>query len=266
MSERLKNWLSPSLTFVALLLVWQGVTTSGSVPDYLIPPPSRVGAAMWTVYTTGTILPHLAATATEMILGFTAGSIAALIAACIVAEFREVERCVYPFIVALQSVPKVALAPLLIVWFGFGIASKVVLVGLICFFPVFVNAMTGLQAARPELVDLYRAFSATRWRIFWDVKLPSAAGAIFAGLQVGLVLALLGAVVGEFVAAQEGLGSLIQASSLNFDVPVMFVCIVTLAALGATASAIVRALHRRIVFWEGPRAASATTTKQNGHA
>ena len=133
---------------------------------------------------------------------------------------------------------------------------------LICFFPVFVNALTGMQAARPELIDLYRAFSAPRWRIFRDIKLPSAAGSIFAGLQVGLVLALLGAVVGEFVAAQEGLGSLIQASSLNFDVPVMFACIVTLAAMGAVASSLVRWAQRRIVFWEGSRSSSAATLKQ----
>lgn len=262
MSERLKNWLSPTLTLIVLLAIWQFVTSTAMVPAYLIPQPRDVATAAWVLFSSGTILPHLATTASEMVLGFVLGSIVALVAAFVVAEYREVERCVYPFVVALQSMPKVALAPLLIVWFGFGLASKVVLVALICFFPVFVNALTGMQAARSELVDLYKAFSAPRWKIFLDVKLPSAAGAIFAGLQVGLVLALLGAVVGEFVAAQQGLGSLIQASSLNFDVPTMFVCIIMLAAMGSAASALVRFAHRRIVFWEGS-ATSGRVTKRS---
>lgn len=262
MSESTKAWLSPLLTFLGLLAIWEAVTLAGFVPAYLVPRPSLVAEALWTVYSTGTILPHLIATASEMLAGFVIGSAAALVVAALVSEYRTLERCVYPLIVALQSMPKVALAPLLIVWFGFGLASKIVLVALICFFPIFVNALTGFQAARPELVDLYRAFSAPRWRIFRDVKLPSAAGSIFAGLQVGLVLALLGAVVGEFVAAQEGLGSLIQASSLNFDVPVMFACIITLALIGTLASSAVRWAQRKIVFWEGGRTSSGTVLKQ----
>ncbi|MGM4907202.1 ABC transporter permease [Tardiphaga sp. 866_E4_N2_1] len=261
MNERLNNWLSPLLTLVAFLGAWELITATAMVPSYLIPKPGAVATAAWILFSTGTIMPHLTATALEMVLGFVLGSAVALIFACVVAESRTVERCVYPFVVALQSMPKVALAPLLIVWFGFGLASKVVLVALICFFPVFVNALTGMQAARGDLVDLYRAFSAPRWKIFLDVKLPSAAGAIFAGLQVGLVLALLGAVVGEFVAAQQGLGSLIQASSLNFDVPTMFVCILTLAFMGSLASLVVRIAHRRVVFWEGA-GKSASITKR----
>lgn len=262
MSESLKIWLSPALTLLVVIGLWEAVTVAGWIEPHLVPRPSMVALALYRVYANGTILPHLVATSTEMFGGFAIGSVVALAAAAIVAEFRAVERCVYPLVAALQSMPKVALAPLLIVWFGFGLASKVVLVALICFFPIFVNAITGMQAARPELIDLYRAFSASRWRIFLDIKLPSAAGSIFAGLQVGLVLALLGAVVGEFVAAQEGLGSLIQASSLNFDVPVMFACIVTLATMGAVASSLMRWAQRRIVFWEGGHSSSTVTLKE----
>jgi NitT/TauT family transport system permease protein len=264
MSERLLNWLSPILTFVVFIGLWHWVAAAEMVPAYLIPAPAAVGRAIVTVYREGTIWPHLFATGSEMLLGFAAGSAVAMVTAAIVAEFRAVERCIYPYIVALQSMPKVALAPLLIVWFGFGLASKIVLVALICFFPVFVNVLTGLRATRPDLIDLYRAFGSSRWRIFWDVRLPSAAGAIFAGLQVALVMALLGAVVGEFVAAQEGLGSLIQASSLNFEVPVMFACILTLAAMGAIANAIVRFVQRRVVFWEGAGGRGGTVVKGEG--
>ncbi|MBN8943161.1 MAG: ABC transporter permease [Rhizobiales bacterium] len=264
MSETLKNWLYPTLTLVAFVTLWDVSVRWLGVPSYLVPLPGSVAQAFWTVYGNGSILPHLAATATETMLGFAIGSCVALVVGIVVAESRTVERFVFPYVVALQSMPKVALAPLLIVWFGFGLMSKVVLVALICFFPMFVNVVTGLRAARQELVDLYRAFSAARWQILWDVKIPSAAGAIFAGLQVALVLALLGAVVGEFVASQQGLGSLIQASSLSFDVPVMFVCIITLALMGLLASSAVRFAQRRIVFWEGGGRTGGTTINERG--
>lgn len=262
MSDRLKAILSPLVTLALFLLIWDMSVRWFGVPSYLLPLPGSVAQAFVTVYGTGVILPHLAATATETFLGFLIGSSVALVVGIVVAESRTAERFVFPCIVALQSMPKVALAPLLIVWFGFGLMSKVVLVALICFFPMFVNVVTGFRSARPELVDLYKAFSAPRWQILMDVKLPSAAASIFAGLQVALVLALLGAVVGEFVASQQGLGSLIQASSLNFDVPVMFVCIITLAAMGLLASATVRFAQRRVVFWEGNQLAARTATEQ----
>ncbi|CEJ14585.1 Putative aliphatic sulfonates transport permease protein SsuC [bacterium YEK0313] len=262
MSERLKSALAPLATLVVFLLLWDASVRWFGAPSYLIPSPGSVAQAFWTVYGNGVILPHVAATATETVLGFLIGSSVALLVGIVVAESRTVERFIFPCIVALQSMPKVALAPLLIVWFGFGLMSKVVLVALICFFPMFVNVVTGFRSARPELVDLYRAFSAPRWQILLDVKLPSAAGAIFAGLQVALVLALLGAVVGEFVASQQGLGSLIQASSLNFDVPVMFVCIITLAAMGLLASSIVRFAQSRVVFWEGAQLSARTSSDQ----
>jgi NitT/TauT family transport system permease protein len=262
MSERLKSILAPFVTLAVFLAVWDASVRWFGVPAYLVPLPGSVAQAFATVYGNGAILPHVAATATETILGFLIGSSIAFVVGIIVAESRAVERFIFPCIVALQSMPKVALAPLLIVWFGFGLMSKVILVALICFFPMFVNVVTGFRSARPELVDLYRAFSAPWWQILLDVKLPSAASAIFAGLQVALVLALLGAVVGEFVASQQGLGSLIQASSLNFDVPVMFVCIITLAAMGLLASSIVRFTQRRIVFWEGAQMSARTSSEQ----
>jgi len=227
--------------------------------------PWAVAKALWFGYAEGGALwPHFFETGMETLLGFLLGSAIALIVGAAVAEFRTLERFIYPYVVALQSMPKVALAPLLIVWCGFGLLSKVVLVALICFFPMFVNVVAGLHSSRAELIDLYTAFSASRWQVFLDVKLPSALPSIFAGLQISLVLALLGAVVGEFVASQKGLGSLIQAASLNFDVPVMFACMVTLAVMGATASALMRALQRHFLFWEADRGNDTSTTSSPG--
>jgi NitT/TauT family transport system permease protein len=260
MAERLKTYGFPLITFVLLIGFWEASLVWFEIPAYLLPRPGAVLVALQAAYVGGTIWPHLWATLQAMLGGFAIGCSFALVAGGLVAESRTLERFVYPYIIALQSMPKVALAPLLIVWLGFGMASKVVLVALICFFPMFVNVVVGLRSANPDLVDLYRACSASRVHLFMNVKLPSAAGPIFAGLQVALVLSLLGAVVGEFVASQRGLGNLIQASSLNFDVATMFASIFTLALIGVIGSTIVRVLHRRLVFWEGAARRSTTTT------
>ena len=166
-----------------------------------------------------------------------------------------------PIVVAIQSIPKVALAPLLIVWFGFGVSSKMVLVALICFFPVFINSFYGFRSANPDLLRLYKAFGSSRLHVFRQVKLPSAASSIFAGLQIGVVLALIGAVVGEFVSSKEGLGYLIQSSTLSFDVATMFASVVSLSIIGITASTLVRWVQARVVFWERREAAGATLSE-----
>ena len=259
--ELLKNYAARACTFILVVLAWDQSVRWGLVSSNLLPPPWAVAKALWFGYVDGGALwPHFFETGVETLLGFLLGSAIALVVGAAVAEFRTLERFIYPYVVALQSMPKVALAPLLIVWCGFGLLSKVVLVALICFFPMFVNVVAGLHSSRTELIDLYTAFSASRWQVFLDVKLPSALPSIFAGLQISLVLALLGAVVGEFVASQKGLGSLIQAASLTFDVPIMFACMVTQAPMSACASALMRALQRHFLFWEAGRGSGTSST------
>lgn len=147
----------------------------------------------------------------------------------------------------------------LIVWLGFGTESKIALVVLICFFPVFVNSVAGFRSANPDVIDLLRVFNASRLHVFFNAKVPAAATSIFAGLQIAVVLALIGAVVGEFVTAKQGLGFLIQSSTLNFDVPTMFAAIMTLALLGILGTTLVKFAYRRVVFWEQGHK-SATTS------
>ncbi len=249
MNNRYATIFLPLLTLVLILGLWDISIRWLGMPSYLLPPPADVFSALWHGFASGLLWPHFLTTAAETVGGFILGCSVAVVVGSLVAEFKLIERMVFPYVVALQSMPKVALAPLLIVWFGFGIMSKVVLVALICFFPMFVNVVAGLRSARQELIDLYTAFSASRFQIFLDIKLPSALPSIFAGLQIALVLSLLGAVVGEFVASQKGLGSLIQAASLNFDLPIMFACILTLALMGAAATLLVSWAQRRLLFW-----------------
>jgi NitT/TauT family transport system permease protein len=254
-------WSGASVLF--LLAAWQLAVDWLKVPGYLLPTPLAVAQVLWNGYAGGSFWPHLFTTLSEVVIGYALGCSSALLLGAAVAESHVIERIVLPYVVALQSTPKVALAPLLIVWLGFGIESKIALVVLICFFPVFVNSVAGFRSANPDLLRLYRVFSASRMHTFLNVKLPAAAGPIFAGLQIAVVLALIGAVVGEFVTAKQGLGFLIQASSLNFDVPTMFAAIVTLALFGILGTGIVRFAQRKLVFWENPdrtRTASLSET------
>jgi NitT/TauT family transport system permease protein len=259
MKDRVLSVLLPSAAILVLLLVWDRAVVLLEIPNYLLPRPIEVGTALLNGYITErTYWKHLATTMYEVVVGYGIGCTVALCAGAIVAESRWIERTMMPIVVAIQSIPKVALAPLLIVWFGFGISSKIVLVALICFFPVFINSFYGFRSANPDLLRLYRAFGSSRLHVFRQVKLPSAASSIFAGLQIGVVLALIGAIVGEFVSAKEGLGYLIQSSTLSFDVATMFAAVVSLSVIGITASSLVRFVQARVVFWERREPAGAT--------
>ncbi len=243
--------LPPLVTLALVLAAWQAATGPGGMPSYLLPGPQAVFRSLWEgLVAGGQFWPHIGFTLTSTLLGYAIGSAAAILVGIAVAESRLFERFVFPYIVAIQAMPKVALAPLILVWFGFGLASKVVLVALICFFPLLVNTIAGIRRTDPELVAMCRSFSRSAWFVFRHVKLPAAAGAIFAGLEIGIVLALIGAVVGEFVASERGVGYLIGSATVNMSVSTMFAGVLILAVLGMGGSALVRWLQRRVVFWE----------------
>jgi NitT/TauT family transport system permease protein len=242
--------LPPLTTLVVVLLAWWGLVRALDIPAYVLPLPGAVWGALVDGFADGSFWPHIAATAEAASAGFLIGCIAAFLVGVVLAESPVFERFLMPLVVALQAVPKVALAPLILVWFGFGLTSIVVLVVLICFFPLFVNTVVGIRSADRDLIALCQAACASRGFIFWHVKLPGAASAIFAGLQVAASLALIGAVVGEFVAAQRGLGYLIASSSVSMSIATMFAGVVILAVMGIAATAIVRWIHARVVFWE----------------
>lgn len=246
----------PLVTLLIALLAWSYATRAGGLPSYLLPNPTAVALALWSGLSTGELWPHISFTLTSTLAGYAIGSVLAVISGALVAESRLFERFVFPYIVAIQATPKVAIAPLILVWFGFGLSSKIVLVALICFFPLLVNTISGIRRADPELVAMARSFTRSSWWIFVHIKLPAAAGAIFDGLEIGIVLALIGAVVGEFVAAERGIGYLIQSATVNMNTAVMFAGVLILAVFGVVSSLAVRWVHRRIVFWEIPAAAS----------
>jgi NitT/TauT family transport system permease protein len=257
MYDRVSSVLYPLITFVVLVTVWQLSIDVLRVPDYILPRPMMVLEALKVGYIDGEFWPHFLFTLRSTVTGYLIGCGCAIVVGAVLAESRTFEKFVYPYVIALQSMPKVALAPLIIVWFGYGIASKIVMVALICFFPLFVNTVVGIRQTNPALVNMMKAFAAPNWFIFYRVKLFASAGHIFAGLQISIVLSLIGAVVAEFVASSEGLGWLIQSSLANFNTAQMFAALISLVLIGIVGTHLVQLLHHRIVFWDRHAARTA---------
>lgn len=244
--------IQPLMGFAIILVAWQLSVSVFAIDPLILPAPSAIFESIRHGLSTGVLWPHASATLQGALGGFLLGSLLGVGLGIALAEVRILARFVYPVVVAIQAMPVVAIAPLLIVWLGIGVSSKVFMAALVCFFPTFVNTFAGIESARPELLDLYRACGAKRWRTLLDVKLPSAANYIFTGLQIGIVLSLTGCVVAEFIAARAGLGYFIKALSGQLDVTMMFSAVVMLAVIGTLAGLALKAAHRTIVFWEGP--------------
>jgi NitT/TauT family transport system permease protein len=191
----------------------------------------------------------LAVTMREVTIGFLVGSLVGFLLALVISEFRPVRTIVYPYVIGLQSVPKSALAPMFLIWFGFGIESKVMLVMFTVFFPVLVNTLSGIERTDPDQLEMLRAYCGRRWRIFLRVKLPSALPSLFAGLELAIVLAMIAAVVAELIGAVGGLGYRIQIDNTNLDMAGEFAALLVLSVTGSILHAIVRITGQRVVFW-----------------
>jgi NitT/TauT family transport system permease protein len=232
-----------------LVALWHAAVATGAVQQYLLPSPLRVANALVEGMAGGLVLRHLLATVQAAALGYFAGCAAAFVIAALVAEFKTVERFLLLHLTAIQAIPKVSIAPLVFLWMGFDVGGKVVLVALVCFFPVFANSLTGFRTADPNLLDLLHACGAARRHVFWTVKLPSAASHVFAGLEIAVAFALIGCVVMEFIGATRGMGFLIQDASNTYDLPTVFAAILSLGVVGVLGNLLVRLIHRRVVFW-----------------
>jgi NitT/TauT family transport system permease protein len=249
MRDGIKLAAATALTFSALMALWVGLIRLYDLPSYILPMPSEIGSALWRGWVGGTLWEHAWFTLQGALGGFFLGAALGVVAGIIVAEIRIARLVFYPLVVAIQSMPTVAVAPLIVVYLGVGLPSKIATVALLCFFPVFVNVVTGIQAADPKLVDLYRASSANRLRILRDVKLPGAADHLFSALQIALVLSFVGCVVSEFIASRAGLGHIIKTFATDLNVSVMFAAIFSLSIIGASLGMTLAAFHKRVVFW-----------------
>jgi NitT/TauT family transport system permease protein len=223
------------LLLAVLLLAWELACRTLNLSALVLPPPSAVAAALWKGLVSGYFWPHLGSTALELLLGVVSGCAFGFAAGVVLGEHALLRRLLMPYVVASQVVPKLALAPLFVLWFGFGMTSTVIITALICFFPLMENTLTGLAQVPPERLELFRMLGATRAQTLWRLKLPTGLPAILAGLRVAVVLALVGAVVGEFIGASRGLGALVIATQGTMDTALMFAVLVLIAALGLAA-------------------------------
>ena len=244
---RIPDSLDGVVLGVIIVVVWELGVRIGGVPNYLLPPPLAIMERM--VNDAGSILFHTVATTLEVVIGFVLAIVVSIPLAAALAQMRVVERMLYPVLVASQTIPKVAIAPLLVVWFGFGLAPKVLIAFLICFFPIVVDSLIGFRSAPKEVAWLARSMGTTRWQNFINFQIPAALPHIFAGVKVASTLAIVGAIVGEFVAADRGLGYQLIVANGALDITLSFTVLVVLSLLGVILYALVDMVERWALPW-----------------
>ena len=237
--------LAAPLTFIA---IWQVAVLVGGLQPSILPHPRRVAERFVEAFAEGTIQPHLFTTLSEILWGFTIGAVLALIVGYAMARSSFAEKLLSPYIVAAQAVPILALAPLLTIWFGQGLQSKVAICALIVFFPIAVATMVGIRSVDARLLELGRSFRATRRQILWTIEIPAALPSLFGGFRIGITLSVIGAIVGEWAAPTRGLGVLINlARGSLFDTALVFATILTIALVGIGLYLVVVLVERRLV-------------------
>ncbi len=239
----------PLATVIIALSLWEGMVRVGHIPAYILPAPSQIAAVFATDLGSLPTWHNLGVTTSETLLGFLAGSLLGLALGVVIGEFPLAGDALYPIVVAFQAMPKVAIAPLLLVWFGFGLGSKVAIAALLAFFPLLVNTVLGLRTSDPDQEELMKALAARRWQIFKMVRFRNALPSIFAGLELAMVFSVIGAIVGEFVGARAGIGYMIQQRNVNIDIAGIFSLLLLLGALGATLTYAVKIAAAKVVFW-----------------
>ena len=241
-------WLPVAGAFAVFVVVWKAVVVVTGLRPFILPPPETVATRFVGAWIDGTIPSHLGVTLLEVALGFVIGVGLALFVGYALARSALVERLISPYLVAAQATPILALAPLLALWFGSGLLSKVVICALIVFFPVAVATMVGIRSVDAGLLELGRSLRATRRQVLTTLEIPAALPSILGGIRVGVTLAVVGAIVGEWAGAERGLGVLINlARGSLFDTPLMFATLLTIALLGIVLYAAVVVLERRLV-------------------
>jgi NitT/TauT family transport system permease protein len=255
--SRLSGRLVSPLFAAVLIAYWELHVHIFDVDALLLPPPSKIALAFWNGMASGLFLSHFATTVFRALSGFAIAAVFGVALGTLICQFRIVERTVYPWVVALQTVPKIAIAPLILVWCGYGSLSKIVTATLVAFFPVLVNTIIGLRSCEPGKLDLMRSLRASRWQTFRMVELPNALPFIFAGLSVAVVFSILGALVGEFVGSKDGIGFLILDANYQLNIPRVFALLILLALYGIGCHLLLQHAHRRLVFWNEPRSVTS---------
>jgi len=241
-------WGIPSILIAASIFAWELIARLTDTPRWFLPPPSAIASALFD--DRRLMLHHTWVTLEELLLGFTISVLLGIAFALAIASSRVVERAFYPFVVASQAIPIIALAPILLIWFGYGLTPKVIVVVLICFFPIVVNTVDGLRSVDPELIDLLRSMGANEWTIYRVIRIPSSLPYIFSGTRIAAAVSVIGALIGEWVGASAGLGYLMTRSAAQFLTARVFAAVLISAVIGLAMFGIVSLLERLFLPWQ----------------
>lgn len=234
---------------VAITGLAEFVAANEWVSRLILPAPSAVWRSLVDGFSTGVYWPHIFSTLYSTASGFLMASFVAILIAGFLSSIPRLERVMFPFIIAFQTMPKIAIAPLVVLWLGFGNLGKTTIVALICFFPILVNTLQGLRIRERDQYELTRSLGASRYQMFRYIRVPNAVPYIFAGLHIGIIFALIGAVVAEFVGSRAGLGYFLLTQKAAFNVPGVYACLILLMVAGLMYHGIMVALERRVAFW-----------------
>jgi NitT/TauT family transport system permease protein len=241
--------LVPLISLAVFLLGWETLVRLGDYPAFILPSPGRVGLKLIDVAQDGTLWRHMGTTLVEVIGGLALGALTATLLGYALAKSVTVERALSPYLVASQAIPIVAIAPLLVIWFGMGLFSKILISALIVFFPILINTLAGVRGVPDDLRDLMRSLHATRWQTFTRLEVPAALPVLLAGIKVGATLSVIGAVVGELAGARAGLGVMISIADGQYDTARMFVGVLALVVMALSLYGTVAWIEHRALRW-----------------
>lgn len=238
------------LTLIVFAALWEGACRLFHVPSYLVPSPSDIAAKLYEKR--ALYIDHTWVTLYETIAGFLLADLVGIVSAALIVMIPSLRDVIMPLLLIAQIVPKVAIAPILLIWFGYGLIPKVLIAFLVAFFPIVVNTASGLTSVEPELLDLGRSLEANRWQTFWKFRIPSALPELFSGMKIAITLAVIGAVIGEFIGGNQGLGYLIIIANQELDTSLAFAALFILSLGGILLYGIVELLERLLIPWATP--------------
>ena len=246
--NKLKRFIFPISFFVAEILIWEFLVWILRIPDYLLPRPSKIIVEFFSQF--GFLLKNLGITMSIAISGYLIANLFSFVTAVIFTYSKTIEKGFYPQLIVLKTIPILALAPLLVLWLGIGFISKIAIVMLVCFFPLLVNTLKGLETVDADALTMFKSFSASKWQIFLKLRLPSSLPYLFSALKMSTALALIGAFAAEFISSNQGIGYLILLYAETFESSATFAAIVMSSLAGILFFGLVTFIEKKVVFWQ----------------
>ena len=247
MLQQAIKWLPAALIIVGMISLWEMVVRLNDIPHWKLPAPKAIFLELWTHW--DLLLRHTWVTLEEVMLGFSIALITGVVLAALINQSRTLERVIYPSVIASQTIPIIVIAPLLLIWLGYGIQHKVIVVALISFFPIVVNTVDGLKSVDPDMMNLLRTLGATRWQLFTKLQIPNSLPFMFSGIKIAITVSVIGAVIGEWVGSSEGLGYLSIRSKSQFLTERVYAVVVLLSFMGIGLFLLAGMVERLLLPW-----------------